>query len=469
MPKREPAPEIAAYRQAVDYLQRRLWHELPIVPIERALQGRIRRVLAHLGDPHTRFPVAHVGGSAGKGSTSTMLAAILRAAGLRTGLYTSPHLQTFIERAAVDGRLIAPGRFAELVLGMDPLVRQMHLDVLDGVGFGRPSLVEVAFAAGMRHFADEGCDAAVIEVGLGGRTDCTNVFEAPAVTVLTNVEYEHRERLGYSIGAIAREKAQIIRSGTVVTGTRRADALAVLEARCAETGAALLQLGRDVRVRVAAADRDGSVIDVRTPRAAYAGLRLPVAGAHQAGNAALAIAAAEAFAEAAGAALPEGAVRDALASVRISCRLETVQRAPDVILDAAHNPVEARRLAEALAAHWLGRGRKLHLVLGILADKDQPSMVRAFARVADTVVVTQPPLEERAGDPERMIDGLSRALGARRVAFEPSPGRALDLALDRAKPRDVVCVAGSMFLAGALRERWVPEAAILRRRSAFAD
>ena len=160
----------------MDYLQRRLWHELPIVPVERALQSRIRQVLAHFGDPHLAMPVVHVGGSAGKGSTSTMIAAILQAAGLRTGLYTSPHLQTFIERAAVDRALIAPDEFAETVLGLEPLVGRC-ISRSRWRRIRRPSLVEAAFATGMRHFASERCDAAVVEVGLGGRTDCTNVFD----------------------------------------------------------------------------------------------------------------------------------------------------------------------------------------------------------------------------------------------------------------------------------------------------
>jgi len=189
------------YFEAVDYLQRRLWHELPIVPVERALQARIRQLLAHFGDPHRRYPVVHVGGSAGKGSTATITQSLLQAAGLRTGLYTSPHLQTFIERIKVNERLVAPDAFADTVLGLDPLVRRMHLEVLDGVGFGRPALVEVSFAAGMKHFADEACGAAVVEVGLGGRTDCTNVFDEKAATVITNVDYEHRERLGWSLAS----------------------------------------------------------------------------------------------------------------------------------------------------------------------------------------------------------------------------------------------------------------------------
>lgn len=454
------------YHEAVDYLQRRLWHELPITPVERALQARIRTLLAHFDDPHRAMPVVHVGGTAGKGSTSTMIAAILRASGARTGLYTSPHLQTFIERIGIDGLLIAPEQFAEIVLGLDPLVRNMHIDVLDSVGFGRPSLVEVAFAAAMKHFADERVDAAVIEVGLGGRTDCTNVFDDPHVTVLTNVELEHRERLGPTIDAIAREKAAIIKGGIVITGARRRAALDVIEQRCRERGAELWRLGREIRVSITSADAGGSTIGVRTPRGVMPDLRLPLAGAHQASNAALAIAAAIAFGESQARCIDERTVRDGLASVRLSGRMETVQASPRVVLDSAHNPVEVRSLAAELRAHWLRRGVRLHLVVGILADKEQAPMVRALASVADSVAVTQPPLAERTGDPERMLAAFRAALGARRVVFEPAPERALDLALGRAAPKDIVCVTGSMFLVGALRERWAPEEQILRRRSA---
>ncbi|MBF6601123.1 MAG: bifunctional folylpolyglutamate synthase/dihydrofolate synthase [Dehalococcoidia bacterium] len=467
------------YVEAVDYLQRRLWHDLPIVPVERALQGRIRALLAHFGDPHLggdgraygRLPVLHVGGSAGKGSTATIAASVLQAAGLRSGLYTSPHLQTFIERIRVDERLIAPEDFADTVLGLEPLVRRMHLEVLDGVGFGRPALVEVAFATGIKHFADEGCDAAVIEVGLGGRTDCTNVFDVKPVTLLTNVDYEHRERLGWTLPAIAREKAALIAGGeTVVTGATRPEALPVIEARCAERGSPLWRLGREVRARVRSADAGGSVFDLRTPLGALAGLRLPLAGAHQVTNAALAIAAAQECARAIGGEVRADAVREGLARVQISGRLELMSQAPRVLLDSAHNPVEARRLAEALEAHESGAGRgrrrRLHLVVGILADKDQPAMVRALARVADGVVVTRPPLEERAGDPLHTVELFERALGRARVRYEASPDAALDCALAAAAPNDVVCVTGTMFLVGALRGRWVPERQILRRRSA---
>lgn len=418
------------------------------MPVERALQHRIRHVLAHLGDPHLAFPVIHVGGSAGKGSTSTIIAAVLRAAGLKTGLYTSPHLQTFIERIDVDGKLIAPDRFADLVLGLDPLVRQMHIEVLDGVGFGRPSLVEVAFAVAMRHFADEQVDVAVVEVGLGGRTDCTNVFEKKPVSVITNIELEHTERLGKTREAIAREKAAIIRGGEIVVTGARGAALEVIRERCLEVGAELRgQLREDSGWKM----EDGAP---------------SLASAHQRRNAMLAVAAARSFAEQQAIEIRDDVIRRGLKQAWIPGRMETVQDTPRVILDGAHNPAEARALAAALRDRVLERGVRLHLVCGILADKDQASMVRALADVASTVVVTQPPLAERQGDTAGMLALFEQALGKRHVALEPDPMAALDLALERARPSDIVVVTGSMFLVGHLRERWVPESRILKRRSA---
>lgn len=455
------------YAEAVDYLQRRLWHELPILPVERAMQSRILRLLEHLGSPHRAFPVVHVGGSAGKGSTSTITASLLRAAGMRTGLYTSPHLQTFVERISVDGRLMPPERFADTVLGLEPLIRQMHIDVLDSIGAGRPSLVEVAFAAGMRHFADEACDAGVIEVGLGGRTDCTNVFGTAPVIAITNVDLEHRERLGWTRAAIATQKAGIIHGpSTVVTAATARDALAVIEGRCADHGATLLRFGREIRARVTAASADGSTFDIDTPYGGLRGLRIPLAGAHQVANASLAVAAAQAFGEATGRVVVAEAIRDGLAAVRISGRLEGVQTSPLVLLDSAHNPGGARQLAAALREHWLRRGTRIHLVVGVLADKDQPAIVRALAPVASRVTITQPPLSERAGDPERMVRAFSRALREHNITYVERYDEALEAALASARERDIIVVTGSMFLVGALRERWMPEREILRRRSA---
>jgi dihydrofolate synthase/folylpolyglutamate synthase len=190
---------------------------------------------------------------------------------------------------------------------------------------------------------------------------------------------------------------------------------------------------------------------------------LAPSGAHQARNAALAIAAAHAYDM--GLAIEDTSARAGIASARLRGRLEIVQESPRVILDSAHNPAEARALAAALPA-LVPDGGELHLLVGILADKDQASMVRALAPIASSAVVTQPPLGERTGDPRRMLDGFARVLGERNVVFEPVPERAMDTALQRAGRAGVVCVTGSMFLVGALRNNWVPEEQILQRRTA---
>jgi dihydrofolate synthase/folylpolyglutamate synthase len=459
-------PNFQRYHEAVEYLLQKLWREMPIVSVEEALQYRIRHVLEHLGEPHKRFRVVHVGGSAGKGSTSAITASILRAAGLRTGLYIKPHLQTFIERIDVDGTLIAPDAFADIVLGLDPLVREMLAGHAQGIGFGRPALVEIAFATAMAHFATEGCDTAVVEVGLGGRTDCTNVFDAKPVTVLTNVEMEHTERLGTTAAAIAREKAAIITGREiVVTAVAQPEALAVIEARCADTGATIWRLGREIVAEIRDRDRDGTAFDLRTPFASFEGLHVPLRGAHQVTNAALAIAAALVV-EPRPDVLGDREVRRGLDRVRISGRLEQMQAAPRVLLDAAHNAAEVRALVQALRDYVLTEGDRLHVVCGILGDKDQAAMVGALAEIASSVVVTQPPLVERAGDPARMVALFQQALGASNVAFEPSPAAALDLAISRAAGNDAVCATGSMYLIGELRNRWVPEDRILERRTA---
>jgi dihydrofolate synthase/folylpolyglutamate synthase len=224
----------------------------------------------------------------------------------------------------------------------------------------------------------------------------------------------------------------------------------------------LWRLGREIRVSTRATG-GGQRIDVCTPLATIDGIDLRLAGAHQATNAALAIAAAQAFAAAQGGTVSEDSVRTALADVRISGRMECVQREPRVILDSAHNPLEARRLAEALRRQPPPR---TVLVCGILADKDQASMVRELAPLAHRAIVTQPPLAERAGDPARMLAMFRARLGTGRVEFEGDPASAVERAIASAGRGDTVLVTGSMFLVGAVRERWVPERQILDRRTA---
>ncbi|MPZ22185.1 MAG: bifunctional folylpolyglutamate synthase/dihydrofolate synthase [Dehalococcoidia bacterium] len=449
-----------AYRAAVDYLVEDLWRRFPVVAPARALQDRMRLVLGELGDPHLRFPVVHVGGTTGKGSTSAMVASVLEAAGYRVGLYTSPFLQTFIERISVNGELIAPDRFASLVEAMKPLVRRMHIDATDGEGWGRPTLLEVVFGVAMQHFAEEGVDVAVIEVGVGGRTDCTNVFGPSAVSVLTNVQLDHTEVLGHTPAAIAREKAAIIKPGGFAVSGARGEALKVIAERCRDLAVDLWRLPGEVRLR---ATNCGPL--VVTPRRRL--LVAPVlAGNHQHFNAALAVAAADALAlRVEGFNVPDEAMAAGIARARIPGRLEVMQERPRVVLDGAHNPAAAAVLGTALEDGAAGHYRRLVLLVGVLEDKDRRRILGQLAPRADHVVVTSAPLRERSGDAGETLSAARRWAG-RDVPVElvEPPMDALARALEVAGPDDLVCATGSIYLIGHLRGHWFSEEMLLRER-----
>lgn len=461
------------YQGATSYLIDSLWRRLPVVPPARAGQDRVRRLLAELGSPQRRFSVLHVTGTTGKGSVAVVAAAILRAAGFRTGLYTSPYLQTFIERIAVDGRLIDPDEFADRVEALKPLAHQMHLEVLEQIGWGRPTLLELAFAVALGHFADQSVEVAVVEAGVGGLLDHTNVFEPPAAVLVTNVDRDHLEQLGGSLSSIARHKAALIKPGSrAVTGANGAG-LAVIRDRAAAVGSPLWCLGStaargEVAVRVEAVGLEGTRFSVHTPCRRLTGLWSPLLGRHQARNAALAVAAVDALG-AAGALprpVPDGAVRRGVAEAWLPGRLEVVGHRPWVVLDAAHNPAAAAALRRALVEVFRPHYDRLVLVVGILADKDRPGILRRLTPLADQLVVTRPPFPERAGDPADTLEMARPYLrGEAEATLEPEPEEALGRALSLAGPEDLVCVTGSVYLVGLLRGRWWPEEAILAGRA----
>lgn len=461
------------YRDATDYLINTLWRRLPVVPPARAGQQRGERLLAALGVPQRRFPVLHVTGTTGKGSVVAIATAILQAAGFRVGQYTSPYLQTFIERIGVNGRLIDPDEFAGRVEALKPLASQMHLEVLEGVGWGRPTLLEMSFAVALGHFADQAVDVAAVEAGVGGLLDHTNVFQRPAAVVVTNVHRDHQEQLGGNLGSIARHKAALIKPGSwAVTGAGGVG-LTVVRDRARAAGAPLWRLAPgaargEIGLRVESADLRGTRFSVYTPQRRLAGLWSPLLGQHQARNAALAVAAVDAL----GAAgvlprpVPEEAVRHGVTEGWLPGRLEVVARHPWVVLDAAHNAVSAASLSRALVEIFRPHYRCLVLVIGILADKDRRGILRHLAPLADHLVVTSPPFPERAGDPADTLRVARPQLreGARAV-LEPDPSQAVERALTLAGPEDLVCVTGSLYLVGLVRGRWWPEEAILTSRT----
>lgn len=400
---------------------------------------RIDKLLELMRHPERRFKVVHVTGSNGKGSTSAMLAAMLRAAGARTGLYTSPHLTDYPERFVVDGEPIARGALAAAIAHVGGFVAAMRDE-----GLEHPTEFEVLTAAAFYHFAACGVEYAVVEAGLGGLLDSTNVV-MPEVAVITNVALEHTDRCGSTVAEIARHKAGIVKRARPVVTAAGGEALAVIAAAAQARGAPLYVLGRDFSV--ASAERAGwrQVVTVRGRDGGEFGhFAVPLLGRHQAENAAVAAMAARVLA-AGEPRLTAAAIGQGLAATRWPGRFEVVPGQPTVVVDGAHNPAGAAALRATLDEVF--PGREVVFVLGILVDKDMAGVVGALVRAADSVVAVRPS-SERAADPEAII----RLATARRAEAAASVAGAIARARELAGPAGLVCVAGSLYLVGPARQ-----------------
>jgi len=447
------SPRFASYDAALDYLfsttdyERMSTYRYDLTTHDLA---RVEMLLGLLGDPHRLFPNIHVAGTKGKGSTAFMLAEVFRAAGLRVGLYTSPHLMDLRERIVVDGALISPEDFcSEMsdVAGAADAVRARFPQY-------PPTFFEIVTAVGFLHFARERVGLAVVETGLGGRLDATNVV-TPLVSVITTISIDHTIQLGNTVQSIAGEKAGIIKPGIpIVTGPQQPEAQAVIEARTAERQAPLLSFGRDIEVsRIRPIEPAGLSFDVRTPAGWRRGLKLRLLGPHQATNAAVAVAAAEVAAERGGFDLPAEAVSHGLAETRAPGRVEFFPGEPAVILDAAHNPASTRALAEALCFHFAAR--PVVLLFGIAGDKDVPGTLQEVLPLARALVATTN-LSPRSAKPEE-IARLAREGGCREVHAEPDVPKAFALARNLCQRGELLVITGSFYLAGAIRELMAKE------------
>jgi dihydrofolate synthase/folylpolyglutamate synthase len=389
-------------------------------------------LLARLGDPHLGLKCVHLAGTNGKGSVGAMLEATMLAAGARVGFYTSPHLIHFKERFRLAGTEIGEERImalAEEVWGA--------VDMREP-----PTFFEFVTALAFLWYAREKAEWVILETGMGGRLDATNICR-PAATVVTNIGLEHQEYLGKTLSAIAFEKAGIIKPGVPLAhGVSQPAARTVVEGRAAELGAPVSRLGRDIRVRRA---KDGS-FSLAGARWRLSGLTTSLVGRHQPDNAGLALAAAEILAEA-GAPLTPERFRQGLLQARWPGRLECLEDAgggPPVWLDGAHNLPAARALLDSLDVVRGGRS-PLVMVLGVMADKDYRAILAELVPAADLVVYSRPAYS-RAADPAALA--AAAPAGAPRGEVEPDLGRALARARGLAGPRGVVLVTGSLFTVG---------------------
>lgn len=402
---------------------------------------RITELLRRMGDPHHNLRVIHIGGTNGKGSTTAMLAGILHKAGYRTGTFTSPHLHSYTERYYINGVEITREKVAGLIEELKP-----HLEAMVAEGFEHPTEFEVSTAMAFRYFSKEKVDFLVLEVGLGGAIDSTNVV-TPLAAVITNVSMDHMDYLGHTTGEIAAVKAGIIKDGVpLVTATRDREALAVITDVCREKKAPLILVGGDLTWWTLAESTAGQRFSIRGRCGTYDDLWLPMIGRHQQVNAVTAVAVAEILGEQ-GFFIPGEAIRDGLASTRWPARLEIVGREPILLLDSAHNYDGIRSLRRALEDFF--PGKSLVLVLGMLGDKERGKVVAEIAPAARVVIVTRPN-SPRAGDWWKLADEARRY--APEVYVNEDIAGAIEKALSLAGPDEIVCITGSIYMVGEARE-----------------
>jgi dihydrofolate synthase/folylpolyglutamate synthase len=387
-----------------------------------------RKALELLGDPHRAYPIVHITGTNGKTSTSRIIESILRAHGLRTGLFTSPDLGRLNERIVVDGEPIDDERLIENWNDVKPYLELADRD-LAAAGEAPLTFFEALTVLAYAVFADTPIDVGVIEVGMGGEWDSTNVADGQ-VAVFTPIDLDHTDRLGRTIAAIARTKSGIIKPGrSVVSARQQPEALAELQRAADLTESSIAVEDADFRVLGRTPAVGGQLVDVQGRAARYDGLVVPLLGAHQAQNTAVAIAAVETFLGDGAQPIPREVLDEGLALATSPGRLQVAAQAPTLLVDAAHNPHGAAALAAGIRESFsFGR---LVAVVAVLGDKDAAGMIRAVADVVDDFVVTTAP-SARATDPDRLAAVVVAEVGADRVVVEPDLERALDTARELA-------------------------------------
>ncbi len=394
--------------------------------------------LAHvLGDPQQAYPSVHVTGTNGKGSTAALTTALFGAMGLRVGTYTSPNLSFVNERIALMGRPIEDEALRDVL---------SVLAGLEGMLAERPTRFALLTAAGLAFFADEAVDAAVIEVGLGGTWDCTNVVDG-RVAVLTNVSYDHTDVLGPTLEGIAADKAGIIKEGSVaIVGETTPGLVDIVTARARDVGADSWVAGRDFDCTANRLAVGGRLLDLRTPAASYGEILVSLNGPHQGRNAACALAAAEAFF---GAPIDEEVVQEAFSQVRVPGRLEVVGRAPLTLVDGAHNVAGMTVLARALTEGFSVAGDTV-VVVGMLRGRDPSAMLAALAPAGVGLVVACAPDSHRALGAD-VVAEAARALGLK-VVVAPSVSEAVATARAAVTDDGLLVVAGSLYVVAEARQ-----------------
>lgn len=434
------------YQAALDYLYSfvdySLTHQQNLAP-ENFDLSRMQALMAALGNPERSYPTIHVAGTKGKGSVSAFCASALQEAGFVTGLYTSPHLRDFEERIQINGKPISRDEFVYITNKIKPYI----------AGIPRLTTFEISTALAFWHFARQEVEIAVIEVGLGGRLDATNVI-TPLISVITSISRDHTYVLGDTLSEIATEKGGIIKSGIpVVLAPQREEPRDKLIEIASEHGCPLIQVGRDYKFSIKERSLDGQIVslwntaDINKSPIVF---ELSMLGDHQAENAATAYVTLQALRER-GLDIREGAIRQGLVNTFWPGRFEILQRDPAVIIDSAHNAYSARVLQNTLDQYFPDKA--IVLVVGFSADKDIPGMLQAWLPRVEHIIATQSG-HPRAMPPEELAE-VVRSLTETPVTAQEDAKSALQLALEIAGDDHLIVTAGSVFVAASIRVAWL--------------
>ncbi len=433
------------YQAAIDQIMGMVDYERPsTTPVTRARYDleRIGALLAALGDPHLGIPTVHIAGTKGKGSTAAMVTSVLHVAGYQPGLFTSPHLHTFRERIRVGDQLIPDEDFGNLVEDLWP--------TMEGVvqaGHGRVTLFELLTAMAFYYFRSQEAGAQVIEVGLGGRLDSTNLVQ-PLACGITALGLDHTEVLGDTLEKIAGEKAGIIKPGIpVVCAPQKPEALGVLQEVSRREGSTLIVAGEDIRWEEESSSLDGQTFRLGTSKNHYR-LQIPLLGKYQVENAAVAIGILEALIEG-GLEIGTSSIEEGFRRVEWPCRLEVLRKSPLMLADGAHNPHSAGRLVEAVKA--LFPDHRILLIVGVSGNKDLEGLVAELNLLSAAVVITTSSRHPRAAQPERVARVFSP--DSDNVHVTAAVSQALEMARDMAVDGDLILITGSLFVAAEAREQ----------------